>query len=167
LAILISIKPVYCERIYAGSKTVELRRRCSQSVCDGLPIFIYETSPVSSVTGICTIDRVVRLPLVELRTIALNQGDVTPHEFDKYFHGVDLGFALFLGGVRPLRERVNLPTLRDVHKIRPPQSYSRISASLAQRFVESESFKLPSRHEYTDTGRRLAATSGNLRKAAA
>ena len=167
MANLISIKPNYCRMIYAGVKTVELRRRCSPSTLAGVQLYIYETSPTCAITGVCTVGRVQGMGVLQLKLLALKDAGVGSEEFDEYFSDAPYGYALFLSAVRYLREPITLSVLRDVHGIRPPQSYSRLAPALALKFSENEGFKLPPRHQHLDTRRRRAAGSGDLCEAVA
>ena len=49
VAIIASIRPEYATAIYEGIKTVELRSRGPRKFVDR--IYIYETAPVSAITG--------------------------------------------------------------------------------------------------------------------
>lgn len=49
-AVLMSIRPHHAQRIYSGTKPYEFRRVAS-GIRSGDMIFLYETSPVSAVTG--------------------------------------------------------------------------------------------------------------------
>jgi predicted transcriptional regulator len=46
-----SIKSVYAEQIFAGTKEWELRRGARRSLVPGTRVLVYETSPVQEITG--------------------------------------------------------------------------------------------------------------------
>ena len=48
--VVLSIKPVYSEKILNGSKTVKLRRRFPVSAPNGTLAYIYSTSPVKAIS---------------------------------------------------------------------------------------------------------------------
>jgi ASCH domain len=66
--VLFSIKPVYADKILAGQKTVELRRRFPEAGLSGSMAMIYCTSPVKAVVGSAQIRSVYKLPLTKLWT---------------------------------------------------------------------------------------------------
>ena len=48
--VVLSLEPVYSEKILNGSKTVKLRRRFSVSAPNGALAYIYSTSPVKAIS---------------------------------------------------------------------------------------------------------------------
>ncbi len=63
---ILSIKPIYTEKIFSRSKTVELRRRFPLHVEKGNLAYIYATSPVCALVGVIEIDCVEKLSLRRL-----------------------------------------------------------------------------------------------------
>jgi len=57
---LVSIHPRFVETIFAGRKTVELRRRFSQRVAANSLVFVYGTSPMQALIGTAGIIAVKR-----------------------------------------------------------------------------------------------------------
>lgn len=49
--IILSIKPKYAELIYSGKKTIEWRHTYPKKIIFSDVVYIYETAPVSMVTG--------------------------------------------------------------------------------------------------------------------
>lgn len=66
--VVLSIKPVYSEKILAGRKTVELRRRFPDSAPSGTLAYIYSSSPVKAMVGTALIRDVLRLPIEQIWT---------------------------------------------------------------------------------------------------
>ena len=54
--ILLSIHPKWAEKIYSGNKTIEWRRTSPRNYNDDYKVYLYETAPVSKVTGFIEID---------------------------------------------------------------------------------------------------------------
>lgn len=51
-AVLLSIHTEWAEKIYSGEKEVEWRKTFSTEATPGMPVLIYETSPIRKVTGL-------------------------------------------------------------------------------------------------------------------
>ena len=51
-AVLLSIHPEWAEKIYSGEKEVEWRKTFPTEATPGMPVLIYETSPIRKVTGL-------------------------------------------------------------------------------------------------------------------
>lgn len=91
--VVFSIRPIHAERILAGSKTVELRRRFSDSVGAGSFAFIYTTSPTSALTGLAEIRGVQQLPVKDLWHHYGEAACLSKPDFDEYFSGLRTGYA--------------------------------------------------------------------------
>jgi predicted transcriptional regulator/DNA-binding XRE family transcriptional regulator len=140
--VIFSIRPNHAEKILAGTKTVELRRRFTADVRPGTLALIYTTSPTRALTGFAKISGVQKLAVPDLwqqhRVAAcLKKGD-----FEAYFSGLDRGYAIMLSSARPLSRPVGLPELRERFGFAPPQSYQYASAKL-RGFFDHEQSKTP------------------------
>lgn len=51
MSIIISIKPKWAQKIYSGEKTIEWRKTRPSMLIPREKIYIYETAPISQVTG--------------------------------------------------------------------------------------------------------------------
>jgi predicted transcriptional regulator len=128
--VVFSIRPPHAEKILAGTKTVELRRRFIGGVRPGTLALIYTTSPTSALTGFACIQDVQRLAVPDLwakhrRAACLRKGD-----FEAYFSGLDRGYAIVLASATPLNQPVGLPELRKRFGFEPPQSYQYASPKM-------------------------------------
>jgi len=126
--ILISLASRHAEKIFAGQKQVELRRR-PMHVAPGATVWIYVKLPVGSIVGRAKIEAVHTLsPTLLWRRFGLMSG-LSRQEFFEYFEGVTKGFALVLEGVRRLRQSLPLETLQKAIKsFQPPQFFMRLAA---------------------------------------
>lgn len=127
--VVMSIHPHHAGRIYSGAKTYEFRRRAS-GLGVGDKILIYESSPVSAVTGEATVESVITGS-----TSTLSGLEADPEERANllaYLESAADPVALRLTEVaRYAAER----RLLDIGVHRPPQSY---------QFVEDSWGTLPS-----------------------
>ncbi len=121
--VIFSIKPQYSEKIVAGQKTVELRRRFPLDVPRGTIALIYSTSPTRAVIGVAEIDEVVKGSTPLIWKNFSKEACVTKEDFDNYFMGVESGFVIKLANARPLRRSFSLSELRERFNFEPPQSY--------------------------------------------
>ena len=121
--VVLSIRPKYTEKILQGSKTVELRRRFPISAPSGTIAYIYSTSPVRAMVGVAEIKDVLKLPIKQIWTEFEETAFIDKPDFDKYFEGLDFGFALLFEDVRTFADPIPLSKLREQFRFEPPQSY--------------------------------------------
>jgi predicted transcriptional regulator len=121
-AVVLSIRPTYVDRILAGLKTVELRRRFPKA-CGHANVFLYSTSPVQAIVGHAVVEEVSQLSLQALWRRFARAAAVTREEFDTYFMGTETGCALHLTKVRALDVPIRLADLARRFEFSPPQSY--------------------------------------------
>lgn len=121
--VVLSIKPIYSEKILAGHKTVELRRRFPVSAPSGALAYIYSTSPVKAMVGTASIRDVLKLPVEQIWTEFESTAFIERSLFDKYFEGLDHGYALVFDDVRSFSRPLPLHELREKFGFEPPQSF--------------------------------------------
>jgi predicted transcriptional regulator len=121
--VVLSIKPIYSEKILAGHKTVELRRRFPVSAPSGALAYIYSTSPVKAMVGTATIREVLKLPVEQIWAEFESTAFIERPQFDKYFDGLDHGFALVFDEVKAFSRPLPLDELRKRFGFEPPQSF--------------------------------------------
>ncbi|OGR26581.1 MAG: hypothetical protein A2139_06450 [Desulfobacca sp. RBG_16_60_12] len=121
MKLLLSIKPHYADRILAGTKRYEFRRRIfAQNVRRAV---IYASSPVSSLVGEFAIHDVIGLPLDDLWSHTRTYAGVTEEDFYAYFAGLRSGFAIVIRDPRRYHKPRPLP---EALILRPPQSFAYI-----------------------------------------
>jgi len=120
---LLSIKPRYAERILAGDKTVELRRRVP-ACRPGDIVVVYESSPTMAIVGVARVSDVeCRAPSSLWESVKTTAG-VTRSEFRSYFTGSKSAYAIHLSDVHSLRKPLHLREIQDSFpEFRPPQSW--------------------------------------------
>jgi predicted transcriptional regulator len=110
------------DRILAGLKTVELRRRFPKPV-GRTKVLLYSTSPVQAIVCHAVLEEVSHLSIQALWRRFARAAAVTREEFDSYFQGVETGCALRLTKIRALEIPLDLADLARRFKFAPPQSY--------------------------------------------
>ena len=126
--ILISLASIHAEKIFAGEKQVELRRRVMR-VAPGSTVWIYVKLPVGSIVGRASVEAVhASSPASLWRRFGVVSG-LSREEFFEYFKGVTIGFALVLEGAKRLRRSLSLDSLRSIAEgFNPPQFFVRLTA---------------------------------------
>lgn len=115
--VLLSIKPEYASRIFAGEKLFEYRRRIfTKSV---RKVVVYASAPVSMIIGEFLIEEVIHSDLPSLWRHTHREGGISQQEFYTYFADQESGYAIRIGGAKLYRS----PRRIDSYGIKPPQSY--------------------------------------------
>ncbi len=121
--LIISIHPQYSEKILAGKKTVELRRRFPLSTARGTKVYIYSTSPVRAIVGSAEISGIIKLPIQTIWKKYSKCAFIKKNDFEEYFKGLSEGFALELMNAQTFETPINLEELRERFNFTPPQSF--------------------------------------------
>jgi predicted transcriptional regulator len=95
---MLSIRPEYVDRILAGEKTYEYRRRLFKKP-DVDAILIYCTSPQSAVVGEAAIESILESTPQELWDSTNKYAGIDYESFMDYFKGVTTAYAIKLGEV--------------------------------------------------------------------
>lgn len=110
-ALLVSIRPRFVEQIFAGTKTVELRR-IRPRVKAGDLVIVYASGTQKALVGAFQIADVKAVaPSTIWRRFGSKTG-LTKTEFDSYFTGLETGFAIEVARTWKLAAPVHLATLR-------------------------------------------------------
>ena len=136
--VVLSIKPLYSEKILAGKKTVELRRRFPIAVPRGTLAYIYSTSPVKAMVGTALIRNVLKLPVEKIWTEFKDTAFIERPHFDEYFDGLDHGFALLFDGLKTFPRHLPLSELREKFGFEPPQSFLYAKRDLRQAIQDEQ-----------------------------
>lgn len=137
--IVLSVRPLYSDKIFEGRKTVELRRRFPLSAPRGTVAYIYSTSPIRAMVGSTEIESVNNLPVMEIWKKFGKRAQISKSDFYTYFEGLTDGFALTISNARSFSRPIDLAELRDRFGFEPPQSFLYASPDLRTAL----------RHEYT------------------
>ena len=112
--VLMSIRPVYAEAIFDGTKTVGLRRR-RPSFSGGTRVLVYSSSPHQKLQGTFEVGGILAdKPHVLWEKVGERAG-VDREAFDAYFAGCSTAYAIEVENPRRI-EPMQL-------SIQPPQSY--------------------------------------------
>jgi predicted transcriptional regulator len=121
--VVLSVRPLYSNKIFDGKKTVELRRRFPVAAPRGTIAYIYSTSPVRAMVGSTEIDSVIKMPVTDIWKKFGKMAQINKVDFDDYFSGLKEGFALKISNARPFSRLLDLTELRNRFGFEPPQSF--------------------------------------------
>ena len=90
-SIVLAIKPKYVKQILCGNKKYEFRhKRCIHNI-DG--IYIYETSPISSIVAYMYIDDIVEGSPEIVWKMTNKYSGISEEEYYKYYTNRDIAYA--------------------------------------------------------------------------
>lgn len=120
--IILSIKPCFSDRIYDGSKTVELRKKIGDKFRLGEKIYIYSSSPVKKISGHVFIMNIQTLNVQEIKEKYLTHACISEADFDHYYHEHKSGILLWLHAPKQYDKGIPLNLLRKFN-FHAPQSF--------------------------------------------
>lgn len=118
-AILITIKSDYASQIYAGMKTIELRKR-TPKVPIGTPCLIYEPLPIGRVTGYFTYAGSFDFDTLCTELSLLKKAGISYSKMRAYYAHQLIGVAWQIEKPTPFPDALSLD---DFNVSRAPQSY--------------------------------------------
>jgi predicted transcriptional regulator len=124
--IVISVQQKFVERIVAGNKAAELRRRAPR-IQPGCRVWIYTKAPEAVISLCVTVDRIVTGSPGEIWQAHRSDLGVSLDEFEDYFGGTNSGCAIFFKEVEDVSPEVPLSEIRSKSKdFHPPQFFKRL-----------------------------------------
>ena len=121
--ILLSIHPKYAEKIFSGTKQVELRK-VKPKIEEGDMVFVYVSSPVKQLHGQFEVEKVIVKPLAKLWAQAGPKSGMSEKEFYEYFGDSEEGCGIYLRSPVSMRHPISLDKLRELlTNFHPPQNY--------------------------------------------
>ena len=111
--LIISLKPYYADMVFEGLKTVELRRRIASQISNR-DVFIYVSSPVRELRGGFRVGQVWEGSPEDVWNIVADLPTINRREFDAYFKGQAVAYALEVTNVWEYEKPVALSWLRDL-----------------------------------------------------
>ena len=121
MKVLMSIKPKFVERIFAGTKTFELRKNPFKRTVD--TIVIYSSSPKKKVVGEIIIDRIICSAPKALWEFHENNLGILEKEYFRYYKNSKVAYAIKIKKVIKYKKELEL---KDFGIEKAPQSYQYI-----------------------------------------
>lgn len=122
-SLLLSIKPEYVERIFAGSKKYEFRKRLANKAVG--KILMYSTAPIMKVVGEVEIVETISASPTALWECTKKFAGISRDKYREYFKGCKVANAYRLGQVIQYESPKELSEF-DISL--PPQSFMYLSA---------------------------------------
>ncbi len=124
--IVLSVQQKCVERIIAGKKASELRRRAPR-IQPGCRVWIYTKAPEAVISICVTVDRIVTGSPQDIWQSHRSDLGVSRDEFEDYFWGTETGCAIFFKQVEDVSPGVALSEIRSKSKgFHPPQFFKRL-----------------------------------------
>ena len=111
--LIISLKPYYADMLFDGLKKVELRRRIASHISNR-DVYIYVSSPVRELRGGFRVGQVWEGSPEDVWNIVEDLSTINRREFDAYFEGQAIAYALEVTNVWEYESPVGLNWLRDL-----------------------------------------------------
>ena len=132
-ALFISVKPEFVEKIFNGSKTIELRKSAPNVVVDDI-VIIYCTSPVMSVIGTCKVKEIISSKPTKLWNDYSSKMGIDRERYFEYFEGKETAVGILLKEVKRSKKEIPLSKLKmKFRNFHPPQTY---------RYFDNKQFQL-------------------------
>lgn len=136
-AFLISIKPQFAEMIFAGKKTVELRRVPPKANAGDLAL-VYVSSPTKELQGCFEVARIDSGSPNALWRRCGKQSGISRQVFMDYFCGKAVAHALVIERAWKLPAAVRLSSLRKQRGgFRPPQNFHYLKDNIISIYADS------------------------------
>lgn len=129
--ILLSIQPYFANKIFEGTKKVELRRSVPKYHKDHI-VILYVSTPVKAIVGGFQFSHVVEENIDELWNSVKDVAGVTFEQFSNYYSGADNGYGIFISRVWKYSTPISLELLRtSLLNFSPPQNFCYLQSSQA------------------------------------
>ena len=145
--LLLSLKPCYADLVFLGLKKAELRRRIPS--IENRDVFVYVSSPVRCLRGGFRVEHVWSGSPGEVWKEVEGLARVERREFDAYYAGRSVAYALRISEVWEYDEPVHLEVLRrQLSDFVVPQSW---------RYVKPEESRYLQALEWSPIARRIGS----------
>jgi predicted transcriptional regulator len=122
-ALLLSIHPQYADKIFEGTKKVELRKVRPKLEADDW-VLVYVSSPIKALVGAFQVERVVESSKVQLWKVVQTDAGITRQEFNAYYDDHSKGIGIFFRETRKFQKPIALIQLKEAWPgFHPPQCH--------------------------------------------
>ena len=138
--LLLSIRPKYAQMIFAGDKTMELRRT-RPKLGFGDWVVVYISAPTMKIFGAFQVKRVIATSPAELWSIASKHAQVSFEEYSKYYAAASIAFGICISHTVTFKTQISLAQLRSrLPHFHPPQTYRYLQDNELQMAGVSDRF---------------------------
>lgn len=136
--LLFSLRPRYANLVFDGLKKFELRRR-GLTLMGGRSVFVYVSSPVGKLRGGFQVGEVRTGTPEEIWQVVANSAYIEKPDFDAYFAGRRIAYALEITKVWEFSDPLGLGELRDrFENFVAPQSWRYVKPEEHELFLQME-----------------------------
>ena len=130
--LLLSLKPCYAALVFEGLKKAELRRRITPHITNR-DVFIYVSSPIMALRGGFRVGEVWHGSPEDVWCIVSELEGVNKLDFDTYFEGQTIAYALEITEVWECPQPISLDTLRS--------KFSNFAVPQSWRYVREDEYQ--------------------------
>lgn len=123
--IIISIHPVFVNKLLSGEKQYEYRKRFPKGI---RYVLVYATSPVKKITALLVIESILKDSPDNIWNKTSNNSGVTKEFFDTYFNNKAVAYAIRIKKVYKFKEPLLISDLKGINAA--PQSYIYLKESI-------------------------------------
>jgi predicted transcriptional regulator len=120
MKVVLSIKPEFAYKIFAGTKKFEFRKAIFKNE-NIKSVIVYASSPVQKVIGEFEIDEVLKHDLGTLWDLTEEYSGISKEFYYEYFANKDQGFAI---KIKKTKKYKKPKCLREDFNLLPPQSFA-------------------------------------------
>ena len=124
--VILSIKPEYVSKIFAGVKKYEYRKVLFKKDID--IVYIYASKPISKIVGEFRNANTIRHKPAEIWENTKEYEKKKKNFFDRYYDGDERSIAIQLSHVKEFKTPIDIKSVRD--SIKAPQSFRYIDFSI-------------------------------------
>lgn len=129
-SILLSVKPYYASKIFAGEKKIELRRKLPKNLQKGDLVLVYASSPQKSIYGAFTVKKIISLPPDKLWIKANRKACIEKPDFEAYFSDSSIGYGIEIDKYWSFHNPIGLEEIKDYDdSFNIPQSFRYLKES--------------------------------------
>lgn len=121
--ILLSIQPYFANKIFEGTKKVELRKSIPRFHYNRI-VILYVSTPVKAIVGGFRFSHFVEEKPSKLWQNVQNLAGVTLEQFNNYYSGKNNAYGIFISEVWKYKNPISLSDLRNsFSNFSPPQNF--------------------------------------------
>lgn len=121
--LLISVKPEFANKIFDGSKRIELRKS-RPNIGAGDIVVIYSTVPEKAVIGICAVNEVLEETPDYIWKNHYQVLGIDKKRYFEYYKDSDIAIGIVLTPIQKLPKKIPLDSIRKTFpRFSPPQTF--------------------------------------------
>lgn len=121
MKVLLSIKPVFANKIFEGTKRFEFRKSIFKKQVS--TVVVYASAPLQQIIGEFEIEQILYLDLETLWSITHSDSGISKSFFYEYFEDKERGYAIQIKNTKLYEVPKNL---KETYNMFPPQSFAYI-----------------------------------------